>query len=373
MRLRGTQLPDHDGESNTSRRVSDATHQLGAADPVELTPENAPAYLRTLGFATDRAEVEPLGWGISNVVLRVRTGDECFVIKQSLPRLRVETVWEFDRRRIYVERDCMDYLGSILPPGSVPAVRFSDPDNFVFAMSCAPPGGVLWKEALLRGDVDEGAAERAGALLAELQRCAAADPACRQRFDDRRVLIQGRLDPYHRTAAAANPDVRDLVEEEIERMLATRCTLVLGDYAPKNAFIYPHGFLILDFEVAHWGDPAFDPAFCLNHLLLKAIRWPERSDQYLAAARTFWRTYRQGISGDYAAGVEWATARELACLLLARIDGKSRAEYIEEEPQRAFARRLAKDALVDQLAHPEEILSEGERRLASAEAVRRSQ
>jgi len=353
--------------------VSDATPPPAQApEPVELTPENARGYLRQRGFGTDGMEIEALGWGISNVVLRVRTADECFVVKQSLPRLRVEALWEFDRRRNHVERDCMDYLGSVLPPGSVPRVRFSDPANFVFAMSCAPAGGVLWKEALLRGDIDVGAAERAGALLAELQQRAAADPVCRERFDDRSVLAQGRIDPYHRTAAAANPQLRRPIEEEIERMLATRRTLVLGDYAPKNTFVYPDGLLILDFEVAHWGDPSFDPAFCLNHLLLKAIRWPERADRYLTAARAFWRAYRGGVSGECAVGVEWGAARELACLLLARIDGKSRIEYIEDEPQRVFARRLAAHTLVERLAHPEEILEEAERRLASPEPARGS-
>ena len=41
--------------------------------------------------------------------------DRAVVVKQSLPMLRVEEVWEFDPRRILVECDCMRILGDLLP------------------------------------------------------------------------------------------------------------------------------------------------------------------------------------------------------------------------------------------------------------------
>ncbi|MCH8342293.1 MAG: hypothetical protein IIA51_12165 [Chloroflexi bacterium] len=40
--------------------------------------------------------IEPLGWGISNVVLKGSVGDDCFVIKHPLPKLRVKDDWYFD-------------------------------------------------------------------------------------------------------------------------------------------------------------------------------------------------------------------------------------------------------------------------------------
>ena len=67
--------------------------------------------------------IEPLGWGISNVVLKVSVGDDCFVVKHPLPKLRVKDDWYFDQSRIVVEHDCMALLGELLPEGSVPRVR----------------------------------------------------------------------------------------------------------------------------------------------------------------------------------------------------------------------------------------------------------
>lgn len=314
---------------------------------IEIAPENARDYLLARGLAPAevQAVIEPLGGGISNLVMQVSLPDDCFVFKQSLPKLRVKEDWPFDRARIFIERDCMALLGDLLPPGSVPRVRFWDDENFIFGMSCAPPGGILWKRALLDGQIDLTTAERAGVLLADLHNRAAADPRARTRFASHSNFIQGRVDPYHWTTAKAHPDLARLIEAEVERMLHTRLTLVHGDYSPKNIFVYPDHLLLLDFEVAHYGDPAFDTAFCLNHLILKAIKYPERGARYLMAGRTFWRAYAARLSLAMDPPIEATTIRELGCLLLARIDGKSKIEYIADEPTRDLARRLARDIL----------------------------
>ncbi len=256
---------------------------------IELDARTAGTYLQEHGVAPPDADVtvEELGWGISNVVLRASWPGACIVVKQSLPKLRVEDDWPFDRDRIVGERDCMEYLSVLLPPGSVPDVVFSDDASFAFAMTCVPAGGVLWKQALLDGEIDPEAARRAGRLLASIHRDSAADERVRERFASQTVLIQGRIDPYHLTAAEAHPDLAPRIHAEVERLLATRRALVLGDYSPKNLFVYPDRVVAIDFEVAHWGDPAFDVAFLLTHLVLKASYRPVDAAAYLAAAQPF--------------------------------------------------------------------------------------
>lgn len=338
--------------------------------PIEITPENAREYLIDRGVISLHATtiVEPLGWGISNVVLKVVSDSEGFVFKQSLPKLRVKDDWPFDRDRIFIERDCMQLLDEILPAGSVPSVRFSDDENYVFGMSLAPPGGVLWKEALLAGQVDLEVARRVGWLLAEIHTLTATSTRARERFAGVTNFIQGRVDPYHLTAARANPDLADLAQAEVDRMLQVRVTLVHGDYSPKNIFAYLDHVLLLDFEVAHIGDPAFDTAFLLNHLVLKAIHRPELGNAYLAAAKCFWSEYigRVDLATPY--DVEAATVRELGCLLLARIDGKSRIEYITDEETRDFARGLARAILVGSANRVEPLIDEIGSRIASMAA-----
>jgi 5-methylthioribose kinase len=308
-----------------------------------LSEASAPSYLRSRGLLPKgmAIEVAELGGGVSNVVVRVSSGQDCLVLKQSLPRLRVAERWDFDRGRIRVERDCLALLTELLPPERTPELRFSDDENFLIGMSCVPPGGRQWKDDLLDGRVERSAAESAGDLLAAIQNASVLDPRAAAMFESQLVLLQGRIDPYHRTAARRNPELALTIGAEVERVLRERRVLVLGDYSPKNIFVYPDHALILDLEVAHWGDPAFDPAFCLTHLVLKAMSFRDRADAYLDAAATFWRAYVTAVGpwvGDKDE-IERNVVTELGCLLLARVDGKSPAEYVDETGRDAIRAR----------------------------------
>ncbi len=336
----------------------------------ELTEGNAAAFLRSRGVLGPDAAVQvgALGGGISNVVLRVLTPDDCLVLKQPLAKLRVASDWPFDRERVLGEHRCMAYLGEVLRPGEVPRVRYFDPESYVLVMSCAPPGGRLWKDALLAGDVEVGAAELAGDLLGRIHALALRDAdQLQEAFASQTVLVQGRVDPYHRTTADRHPELAELIHAEVDRLLATRRTLTLGDFCPKNSFVYADRMLALDFEVAHWGDPGFDVAFCLNHLLLKALRFREWSASYVAAARGFWSSYAAVAPG--VDETELSAARELGVLMLARIDGKSPVEYITDEATKGLVRDTATRLITARPDRLEPVFGEVERSLLGGEVV----
>ncbi len=299
-------------------------------------------YLRQQGI--DVIEVRPLGGGVSNDVLWVRTPAGNLVFKQSLSRLRVAEEWLFDQGRIVNERRCMEWLEQAMP-GSAPMVRYRDDGNFIFGMTAVPDGGRVWKEALLAGEADEDAARSVGVLLREFHDRAAADANVARTFAGQDVFIQGRIDPYHRFTATRHPDLKPWIDAEVDRMLSHRRTLVHGDYSPKNLFVFQAPIqggrqaMMIDFEVAHWGDPAFDLAFCLTHLILTTIHFPKRQRDFIQTARAYW--------SGYAPDAETAenAVRELGCLLLARIDGKSKEDYIVTESERSAARSLARDLI----------------------------
>lgn len=310
---------------------------------MELTPESVAPLLeahRIVPAGTPVA-VRALGGGVSNTVLGASWRGDAVVLKQPLAKLRVAADWPFDCARVLVERDCLVELAQLVP-GAVPLVRLWDPDALILGIDHVPVGAILWKTSLLKGDVDLATARMAGELLGRVHARAKRDERIRERFWDQTVLIQGRIDPFHRTVARAHPLLASLIENEVERLLATRVTLTLGDYSPKNLFTYADGLIAIDFETAHWGDPAFDAAFCITHLVLKSCRGPRFGERYLRAASVFWDAYR-------AAGVaecgEQAVAREIGCLLLARIDGKSPVEYLTETATQHHVRDLAATVL----------------------------
>ena len=325
---------------------------------MELTAASVPAFLSARGVlpADADAEVAALGGGISNDVWRVAWDGGCVVVKQALPLLRVEEEWAYTVERSSVEHRCLSAINRLLGPGAAPGVVLADDEAHAFAMECAPAGGTQWKELLLAGHVDPGDGARAGDLLGRIHAASAADPEIAAAFADPTTMLQGRIDPYHRFTAARHPDLAPLIDAEVERLLATRRALVLGDYAPKNLIAYPDRMVVLDLEVAHWGDPAFDVAFCVNHLLLKALHQPAQRAPLAATARAFLAAY--GAAAPALVDPQ-ATVAELGVLMVARVDGKSPAEYLDAESQ-ALARSVGRSLLLDPPAAPEGAVARAE-------------
>lgn len=306
---------------------------------LELSAANAAAYLRSQGIEAYR--VTELGGGVSNIVLRVESDRGPFVMKQALGRLRVEMEWLSDRRRILREEAAVRLLSKVLPPGSSPSVVFSDASNLLFAMTAAPDGSEPWKDRLLRGEIEDGVARASGRILAAMVGHSWHSREAEAEFGDQTVFRELRLDPYYRTTAARHPDLAVRFEALLRKTAARRHSLVHGDWSPKNLLVKGESVFAIDFEVIHYGDPSFDAAFLLNHLLLKSFYRPQWAQGYARLARTFWEEYTANLPPrcDW---MEEAVIEHLGCLLLARIDGKSPVEYIREKELRESIRQFAR-------------------------------
>ncbi len=324
---------------------------------LELTAANADDYLRRKGWiGPGPVVVEPLGGGVSNAVLRVRTPQRVFVLKQSRPQLRTRDAWFSDLDRVYREQDVMRMLHPLLPTQTVPEVLFSDRDEYVFAMSSAPDGAMPWKESLLAGDIDLAIGERVGAVLGRMHDATARDPSLIDGFRDRAVFVQLRVDPFYRRIQERRPEVAAAVAPLIDGLLTSREALCHGDYSPKNILTHEHGFTLVDYETAHQGDPAMDLGFFLSHLLLKAARRPAERRCYFDLTRAFWRGYAAAATFAPRSELEWRGVGHCGACLLARIDGTSPVEYLPEEPKREAVRRLGRALLRERPAGWEEAL-----------------
>ena len=324
-----------------------------SSEVLSLTAKNVLPYLASRGLAgeTETGEVRELGGGVSNIVLLVEWPGEAgrrWVVKQSLEKLRVKDDWRSERGRIYREAESMQALRPVLGEAALPEVVHIDRENFLFVMTAAPAGSVAWKESLLAGEVDLAVARQAGSLLARMINAARTQPDLQKRFEDRTVFDQLRIDPYYRTTAARHPDVRAPIVQLVANSWNIQTALVHGDYSPKNMLFKDGNIFLIDFEVVHWGDPAFDAAFCLNHLFLKALHCPEFAPRYFDTVREFWKALTTGARETASRGFEALTLRHLGALMLARIDGKSPVEYIREEETQELVRRVAKQILRQQ-------------------------
>jgi len=290
--------------------------------------------------------VRSLGGGVSNTVLLAESDTRRWVIKQSLGQLRVAEEWLADRTRIYRECEAIRRLFAILPAGSVPAVEWEDRENFTFAMEAAPVDATDWKALLLGGEIVQAQAEMGGRLVATQFAStwrSKENLAWSEAFGDQRCFDELRLDPYYRFTAAQHSDLAPAFEACIEACARDTYALVHGDLSPKNCLISREGMMLIDFEVIHYGDPGFDTGFLLNHLLLKSHHRPGWASRYRALAEAFWKEARLGAPESWRDWFEESTIRHLGCLHLARVDGKSPAEYLTPEARervRGFAREL---------------------------------
>jgi 5-methylthioribose kinase len=324
---------------------------------IELTAENATDYLRRRGWiGPGVVHVEPLGWGVSNVVLRVATPERTFVLKQSRTQLRTCDAWFSDLDRVYREQEVMQVLAKLLPPMTVPEVLFSDRENFVFAMSHAPSSARVWKEMLLAGQVDQSVARRAGHILGLIHQATAEEPTLVEPFRDHTVFVQLRVDPFYRRIQERWLDLAERIEPIIEQLLTKKEALCHGDYSPKNILVHEHGFTLVDYETAHFGDPTMDLGFFLSHIILKAIKNDAIREHYYDLTRSFWSGYAEEVRfAPFDDLVQRGIAHFAVCAL-ARIDGTSPVDYLPEEPKRNSVRRLCRQLLEERPADWETVL-----------------
>jgi 5-methylthioribose kinase len=335
---------------------------------LELTADNALDYLHRAGrLGPGPACVEPLGGGVSNAVLRVETPQARFVLKQSRPQLRTRDPWFSDVERVWREMEVMRTLGPRLPPGIVPEVLFVDRADYVFAMSHAPADAVVWKEQLLAGEADPARAELAGRILGSIHETTAREPELTEPFADRTVFVQLRVDPYYRRIQERLPDVAGAVAPLVEELLTRRESLCHGDFSPKNLLAHAAGFMLVDYETAHRGDPAMDLGFFLSHLLLKAVHRAHERQRYFELTRAFWRGYHKVVVSIPMAELEARGIGHLAVCLLARIDGTSPVDYLPQEEKRRAVRRLGRQVLGDRPRHWEDVLGLAEPTVAGLE------
>ena len=292
-------------------------------------------YLRQAGHIgeTESPTLQVLAGGVSNrTVLVTRATGEAWVIKQALTKLRVPVDWFSAPERVHREALGLRTLAQLLPANAVPAFIFEDHRAHLLAMSAVPYPHHNWKSLLLSGAVDLKHVAQFGHMLAQIHAQSTVHATTlAPLFADRTFFESLRLEPYYAYTATQVPAAAPFLDALITATRQRTHALVHGDYSPKNTLLYRDHLVLLDFEVIHWGDPAFDLGFGLTHLLSKAHHLPAQRAAFAQAANHYWSTYIAGLGAiSWGKGLEqYAVHHTLACLL-ARVRGRSPLEYLTE-------------------------------------------
>jgi aminoglycoside phosphotransferase (APT) family kinase protein len=324
-----------------------------ALDPARLSPRGAEAALdlgqpgalaaylvqRGAVAADEPLEITPLTGGVSNKTLLVRRpSGEAWVVKQALAKLAVKVDWFADPARVHREAAGLRELAQALPPGATPVFLFEDSAQHVLAMTAVPEPHANWKELLLAGRVEPAHVAAFGDLLGRMHAYGRRHlEALRPTFADRAFFEALRLEPYYLYTAGEVPAAAAFLRALVDETRAIDETLVHGDYSPKNVLVQgapgQTRLVLLDHEVVHLGDGAFDVGFALTHLLSKAHHLVPHRAAFADAAQAFWRDYTGAAWPAAAAGpppgFEARVVRHTLACLLARAAGRSPLEYLD--------------------------------------------
>ena len=292
------------------------------------------SLLEELGLVsgTEPLKVTPLAGGVSSDIGMVELDQRRLCVKFALPQLKVEEKWFANTRRNLAEYGWLQ-LVSAVEPGSVPELLGCSIEAGGFVMEFIEGDEVtLWKSSLLAGQVSRTEAAAAGGTLGTIH-SATARPEVLNQFQNQQDFHALRLEPYLLFTATRHPSLGNRLNGLVEMLNTHERVVVHGDVSPKNIIFRKGVPIFLDAECATAGDPCFDIAFCLNHLILKALHLPRWREELFTCVAEFWSAYRQKVDWEEPAELEQRVCRLLPAFMLARVDGKSPVEYLDGEEQ----------------------------------------
>ena len=313
----------------------------GESDPMR----SAPVARIVEAIGRDRGEALP--GGVSSDIRMLECDGARYCVKQALAKLKVDADWRAPIERNHSEAEWLRVVAEI-SPAAVPRVLHEERAAGWFVMEYLPPEQYpIWKAQLRDGSIDPAMAARVGSELAKIHAHTANRPDLARRFETDHIFYPIRLEPYLIATGGRHPDLAARLRQLSDATLHHHLALVHGDVSPKNILAGDSGPVFLDAECAWYGDPAFDLAFVLNHMLLKCVWQPQWTAGYLACFDALCHGYLPDVTWESCAAMETRTAHLLPGLLLGRVDGKSPAEYVTADADKDSIRTVARALLLD--------------------------
>lgn len=309
-----------------------------------------------------------LSGGVSSDIWCLNGVNGPICLKRALKKLKVKDDWFAPISRNASEVGWLKTVRKLLPH-NIPEVLHHDEDAGFFVMPFYDPASHKnWKQELLNGQTDIEVATHVGRCIGIIHRETFGNPIVATNFANDDTFFDIRLEPYLLATAARHPKLAVRLRNLADITAKTKVALVHGDISPKNILIGPNGPIFIDAECAWYGDPAFDLAFCLNHLLLKCLIAPGDRQDFKLLFDALCDGYCNEMPNDFSDDILRRTAHLLPGLMLARIDGKSPVEYITDTTQKDIVRHFTSTLLLAPVDKPSEICASWHTTLAETAA-----
>ena len=304
-------------------------------------------YLTDIGIfpSGSKVAVEPAGDGNINWVRRATLkGAETrsVIVKQARPALEKFPEYAAPPERLAIEARWFEYASQYDETDICPEIHHFDPDHHVLVMEdlghC-----VRLDEALAEGrDVTKPMIQLAE-FLGRIHAASAREDAelakafsneAMQRLHGEHIFTLPYQEEFPcppETAARAveirkDSELADIAARAYERYLTPKGALVHADVQAGNILLGPSGPKLLDAEIAHIGDPAFDVGTLLAHLMLSNIAAGVGES---AVARPVWSAYCGAHHGTVPRADD--VVRYAGLELLRRTIGAARVPAVEDD------------------------------------------
>lgn len=318
---------------------------------LRLTPENLAEYLIGRGFARagQAFRSEPAGDGNINWVRRAWPGDGgSLVVKQARPALERFPEYQVTTERIVYEARYYETVRPVDAARRCPEVLDFDESQRVLLLEDL--GDAPRLDGRLGGEPAPGAMAAAGgaigAFLGAVHAATAgradlpgrfANDAMRRLHGDHIFLLPFRENDFKLTAplrARAETLWRDeaitaLTDAAYHEYLTRQDALVHGDVQGGNLLLTERGPRLVDAEIAHMGDEAFDLGILVAHLVVAAAARGAAPSLRPAVARSL-DAYADA-RGRGAAPDPGRVFRHAGIELLRRTLGAARLEVVSED------------------------------------------
>ena len=233
-------------------------------------------WLASLGLLSpgEPVEVEPAGDGNINWVRRVRSRarERSYVVKQARPALERFPEYRVSTQRIEFEARWYQTVARFDREGVCPRVHHFDAERKALVLEISPAPSA--RDLLARGGDAAPAAASLGRFLGAVH-AGTRDPALVDRFANHEMrALHGEhifalpfrandfpLSPAVRRRAgqiAGEAELQARIEAAYQRYRGLSLALVHADVQPSNVLLKAGEPRLLDAEIAHMGDPAFD-------------------------------------------------------------------------------------------------------------------
>ena len=333
---------------------------------LRLTEANLSEYLRARGLAApgESAAIEGEGDGNINWVRRVRTdGGRRLVVKQARPALERFPEYQASTDRLVFEARYVAVARPFDSHGVLPEILDFDDAQRVLVL--ADVGDAPRLDAALADGADVAAPLARLAAFVGAVHAGTRDPSLAVRFSNGEMQRLHGDHVFHlpyrendfplppAVVAEARAVARDAglvarIDAAYARYLEPRGALVHADVQPGNVLLGATGPVLLDAEIAHVGDPAFDPGSLIAHLLLAHLG---HGTDTAPAIEAVWEGY---VEGHGAAGcAPFADAARYAGIeMLRRTIGAARVAAVADDAAACAAVTLGRRLVLDAPASP---------------------